>query len=185
MKKIVIDLDDVITNCNGWLYAINKFLGTEYKEEDIKSYYIQDLVPKEKWEDYLKFFITQNTYDHCQINENCVDVIKKLNEKYEIYICSAYVYRDDVMYSADALKYKFEFLIKNFPFINPERFVFLNNKHIIDCDIRIDDKLDNLENAKSKLLYTAYHNKNISNEDLEKQGVVRVNGWNEIKEVLL
>ena len=92
------DLDDVITNCNGWLYAINNFLGTDYKEEDVKSYYIQDLVPKEKWEDYLKFFVTQNTYDHCQINENCVDVIKKLNEKYEIYICSAYVYRDDVMY---------------------------------------------------------------------------------------
>ena len=38
-KRIIIDLDDVITTADGWLYVINTFLGTNYKEEDSKSYY--------------------------------------------------------------------------------------------------------------------------------------------------
>ncbi len=185
MKRIIIDLDDVITTSDGWLHVINTFLGTNYTEQDGPSYYLQDLVPKDKWEDYLAYFRTQNTYDFCKINEDCVEVIKELNEKYDIYICSAYVYRDDVMYSADALKYKFEFLIKNFPFIEPKKFVFLNNKNIIKCDIRIDDKLSNLEEAKTKILFTAYHNKTISNEELKERNVVRVNNWKEIKNILL
>lgn len=185
MKRLVIDLDDVITNCDGWFYVLNKFLGTNYTENDIKTYYIQDLVPDNKKKEYTQFFINYNTYDHCKLNDDCTEVLKELNEKYDVYICSAYIFRDDVMYSADALKYKFEFLMDRFPFMDPNKFIFLTNKSIIDCDIRIDDKINNLDNAELKLLYTAYHNKDISDEELEKQGIKRVNGWKEIKEILL
>ena len=64
MKRILIDVDDVITNQDGWLYVINNFLKTSYTIKDIKGYYIQDLVPAEKKEEFVKFFLTQNTYSH-------------------------------------------------------------------------------------------------------------------------
>ena len=184
-KRIIIDLDDVITDASGWMHVINTFLGTNHTEKDSGSYYLQDIVPKEKWNDYIKYFRTQNTYDYCNINPDCIEVMKELNENYDIYICSAYVYRDDVMYSADALKYKFEFLMKYFPFIKPQKYIFMNDKSILNCDIRIDDKINNLDNAKTKILYTAYHNENISSEELEKQGIIRANNWKEIREILL
>ena len=48
MKKIMIDMDDVICD-GGFLSLVNQFLGTSYQKEDIKTYYIQDLIPKERY----------------------------------------------------------------------------------------------------------------------------------------
>lgn len=185
MKKIMIDIDDVITNQDGYLYLVNHFLNTNYTINDVEGYFIQDLVPEHLKKDFINYFITQNTYDYCDIQEDCVKVIEALNKKYEVYICSSYVFRDHVLYSADALKYKFEFLVKNFPFLNPNQFMFATNKTLLDCEIKIDDKMDNLENAEVKLLYTAYHNKEISDEKLKSNNIVRVNNWKEIKDYLL
>ena len=64
-------------------------------------------------------------------------------------------------------------------------FVFVGNKKILKSDIKIDDKIENLINGDIKLLYTAYHNKNISKEELEEKGIVRVNNWLEIEKLLL
>ena len=185
MKRVLIDIDDVITNQDGWLHIVNDFLNTNYNIDDVKGYYIQDLVPKDKKEEFTQFFITQNTYEYSKINDNCIEVIKELNDKYEVYICSTYIFRDDLMYSGDALKYKFEFLVKNFQFMDANRFTFHTNKSIINCDIKIDDKMENLENASTKILYTAYHNKIISDEELNKQNIIRANNWNDIRKILL
>ena len=49
----------------------------------------------------------------------------------------------------------------------------------------IDDRISNLEGARTKLLFTAYHNKNISNTDLSQDGIIRVNNWYDIENILL
>ena len=180
MKKIMIDLDDTIVDQSGWLYVVNSFLNTSYTIDDVKGYYIQDLVPDDKREEFLKYFITKNTYLYSNIYPDCVDVIKRINEKYDLYICSAYVFRDLNSYSSDALKYKFDFLSENFPFIDPNKFLFLTNKSLLDCDIKIDDKINNLTGASMKILYTAYHNK----DDILNDDVIRVNNWLEIANLL-
>ena len=71
------------------------------------------------------------------------------------------------------------------PFINPHNFIFLGNKSVLNCDIKIDDRLDNLNGAKTKILFTAFHNKKISEKNLKKQGIKRVNNWKEIEQLLL
>ncbi len=99
---------------------------------------------------------------------------------------SAYILRDIPEFSSQFVKYKYDWLYKNLPFLNPEKFIFTSSKDIIECDIRIDDRLSNLEGkAETKLLFSSYHNKEYSKEELEKQGVIRVNGWREIENVLL
>ena len=75
---------------------------------------------------------------------------------------------------------------ENLPFINPENYIFTSNKECIKAEIKIDDKISNLEgNSELKLLITAYHNKNISNEELKEKNIIRVNNWNDIAEILL
>lgn len=185
MKRVLIDVDDVITNQDGWLYVINDFLKTNYTVEDVKGYYIQDLVPIEMKNEFVKFFLTQNTYSHSKINDNCIEVIKKLNEKYEIYFCSSYVFRDSPENSGIFLMQKFDFLKNNFPFIDPSRFTFQSNKSLLNCDIKIDDIVRNLKNAEMKILYTAYHNKNISDEELKLKNIIRANNWKDIEKILL
>ncbi len=185
MKKIMIDMDDVICG-GGFLKLVNDFLGTDYKEEDIHTYYIQDLIPEEKMQEWAKFFAQKNIYDYTQILPNAYNVMEELNKKYELYITTAYIFRDDKEKSSELLKNKFDYLIKNFPFIQPEQYIFTSNKEIVECQIKIDDKPSNLDgDAELKLLFTAYHNKNIPNEELQKNNLVRVNNWNEIGKILL
>ena len=83
------------------------------------------------------------------------------------------------------LPQKYDFLRKTFPFINPHNFIFLGNKSVLNCDIKIDDRIDNLEGANTKILFTAFHNKNINESELEKQGIKRVTSWKEIEKLLL
>lgn len=74
----------------------------------------------------------------------------------------------------------------NLPFIPPQNYIFTSNKEIINCEIKIDDKLSNLAGtAETKLLFDAYHNKNITDEELKQKGAVRVNGWEDIEKMLL
>lgn len=184
MKKIMVDMDDVICE-GGFLALVNEFLGTNYQKEEIKTYYIQDLIPKEKHAEWATFFNTKNVYDYCEMLKDCYEVLEKLSKQYEIYITTAYIFRDNEEYSAKNLKNKFEYLYEKLPFISPNNFIFTTNKEIIDCEIKIDDKLSNLEGkAETKLLFTAYHNKQLTDEELNKQNVIRVNSWKEIEKIL-
>ena len=185
MKKIMVDMDDVICD-GGFLSLVNQFLGTNYKIEDIKTYYIQDLIPKEKYEEWSGFFNTKNVYDYCEIIQDTYEVLEKLSKKYEIYITTAYIFRDNEEYSANNLKNKFEWLYENLPFISPKNYIFASNKEIINCDIKIDDKLSNLKGkAETRMLFTAYHNKTITEEELKQEGAIRVNGWKDVEKILL
>jgi 5'-nucleotidase len=184
-KRIMIDLDDVICN-KGYLYLVNKFLNTNYEVDNFKNYYIQDVIPKERIEEWNDFFAKNNMYDKAEFIDTAQESIRKLSEKYEIFIVSAYFIKDNPIVSGKVLKDKFEWLSTNLPFISSLNFVFANNKEIIDCDIKIDDKLSNLDgHGEVKLLFDAYHNKNITDEELKSKNVQRVHNWKEIEDILL
>ena len=185
MKKIAIDMDDVICD-GGFLYLVNQFLGTQYTLKDIKSYYIQDVIPKERMEDWKKYYTKFNLYDHVNFLENAYDVIKKLNNYYELYILTAYVHRDVPEFSGDILKQKYDWLYKELPFISPNNYIFTTDKSMINCDIRIDDKLSNLEGkAEIKILFDSYHNQSYTTEELKTLGIVRVKNWKDIEKILI
>lgn len=185
MKKLIVDLDDVLCK-NGFIRMINEFLGKEYAAEDANSYFINDLIPKESIQKWVEFFNKRNVYDYVDLLEDSQEVMKKLNECYDIYIASAYVFRDAPQVSGKTLNDKYNFLCDNFPFLDPRKFIFISNKELLEADIRIDDSINKLTgNADKKLLFTAYHNTNISKQELQKQGITRVNNWKEIANILL
>ena len=54
-------MDDVIC-AGGFLYQLNKFLKTNYSEDDMTSYYMQELIPEEKKDEWNKYIAEQNIY---------------------------------------------------------------------------------------------------------------------------
>lgn len=180
-KRIMVDMDDVITT-GGFLHLVNEYLKADYKEDDFESFYMQDVVPDK--DEFFKWFKTYNMYDFCTLTPDVYEVLEELNKNYEIFIGTSYMIRD-LKDSSFLLPQKYEYLINKFPFLNPNNFIFLGNKSVLNCDIKIDDRIDNLDGAKTKILFTAFHNKNISNEELKKQGIKRADNWKEIENMLL
>ena len=186
MKKLLIDIDEVI--CTSTLLdEMNKFLGTNYKLNDFHEYYIDDILGsdenKQKFYEKIQYI---DLYHNATIMDNAVEVLKKLSTKYEIYICSNCVMFCNKNNSGHFYKHKYDFLINNFPFIDPENFIFTGAKNIFKADIQIDDRLNNLKGeVTTKLLFDSYHNHDISDEELSQLNVKRVHNWNEIADILL
>lgn len=182
----MIDLDDTIT-IDGYINIVNDFLKTNYTYEDIDGYWVDEIVPDNQMQEYLNYFYDKiNLYEHVKWNTGAKEVIEKLTKYYEVLICSAYIDHRDIYDSVNLVVHKHHWLLDNLPFIKPENFIFTSHKEVINAEIKIDDKVQNLEgNAELKLLITAYHNKNITNEELKAKNIIRVNNWYEIEEILL
>lgn len=185
-KTLVIDVDEVICD-SGFLSMLNRFLKSDYKIEDFKNYYIDEVIPEGKRSEFYEFLKDKNLYENPIMIDGAVEAIKQLSELYEIIICSNCVMFRAEQNSGMYFKYKYDFLLKTFPFLNPKTFIFTGYKNILIADVQIDDRVDNLESKyiSKKILMSAYHNKNISDEELVKKGIVRVNTWNDILKILL
>lgn len=183
MKRLLVDLDDVLA-LNAYLNMMNDYLGTNYTYEDINDYYVEKILTKEQLIKYRNYFKTYSVYDYAEIAPYSREVLMDLMLTHEIYICSSYHSELDNTIMPELIPKKCEFLMKNYPFLSSKNFIFANDKSMIDADIRIDDNLNNLTSG-IKMLYTAYHNKDISDIELKDKNIIRVNNWIDIKNKLL
>ena len=183
MKTIMVDMDNVITD-SIFFELINEFLGSNYKREELKGYYLQELV-KDKKEEFWNFVKERNFYEGASLFEGCYEVLEMLNKVYDVYIVTAYLWNDCLDISGDNLRNKYYYLREKLPFINSDKYIFTTNKNIMNFDIRIDDKLENIENGKIKLLFSAWHNTDLDDNYLKEHNVIRVNNWNDIEKILL
>ena len=185
-KTIMIDMDEVIVVGNFSNYLI-EFLG-KVDFDKLHSQYRQDLI-KGKEEEFKTIYKYKNLYnnngDYIEPLPNCIEVIKELNEKYDVYIATTYIWKEDVIDAATNLKNKFEYLHYWLPFIDTNNFIFMTDKTKIKYDIGIDDRVSNLENCDKKLLFTEFRNKKLTDNELKAKGIVRVNNWLDVKEELI
>ena len=183
MKTIMVDMDDVLTYGN-FSEILENYLGYIPDYDNIKHYYIQDILGEKK-KDFFNKFKDMNMYDNATLLPDCYDVLKELSKYYKIYICTDYIWQEIIAYAGNNLKNKYDFLYQQLDFISPKNFIFAADKSIINCDIKIDDKISNIKGAKIKLLFTAWHNKEVTKEELDKQNIIRVNNWEDIRKILL
>lgn len=185
-KSILVDVDEVICHA-GLLKLMNKFLNTNYKLEEFTNYYIDDDVFKDEKtkKAFFDYYVTQDGYEDAELLPYAKEALEKLNEKYDIYICSAFVMDGYEHLSGKFIMDKYNFLVKNFPFLDAKKFIFTGAKNLFEADVQLDDRLSNMKgNVKQKFMFLSYHNRNIPKEELEKYNVVPVNGWKEVLEIL-
>ncbi len=190
-KDLLLDIDEVFC-FSGLLEAINDFLGSNYAIDDFSDYYIDEVaIPKERFDEFNKFLSKRNLYETAQILPYARETLKKLDEVYNIYVCSSCINPFDIANSGRLFADKYNFLITSIPFIKPEQFIFTSAKHLYRADIQIDDRLSNLdEHIETRILFPSYHNKNITDEELIEKGILRAGydwrtGWLEVANILL
>jgi len=184
-KKLLIDFDDTI--CESiFLKKINEFLKTNYSLNDFRGYFLDDVIPSDRREEFFKTFCDIDPYEGMPLVKGSKQALLKLNEKFDIYICSSCLFVKSPANSAKLFSSKFNYIIENLPFLDPSKFIFTASKDVIYGDILIDDYFENLKgNIETKLLFTRIHNKNISDEQLREKNVTRVNSWKEICDLLI
>lgn len=184
MKTIMIDMDNVITDGVIKNY-IEEFYHKKVDLDKIKSFYYVQEATKDNCEEFWEYMRDKNIYQDAPLLKNCFEVLKKLYSKYDLYIVTSYLWRETIDLSGNTLKNKYEYLKEMLPFIDSSKFIFTTNKTIMNFDIRIDDRINNLEGAEKKLLFSAWHNLDISDDELKKQNIIRVNNWKDIERELL
>lgn len=179
MKKLVVDLDDVLA-LHSYLKMLNAFAGTNYRYEDLTDYYVEKMLPLDRRIRYKEYFKNNNVYDYAEVAPDSRKVLKELMSEYDIYVCSSYYSGIDKDITPELLEKKCNYLKQNFEFIPSQNYIFINDKSLIEADVKIDDRIENLKNAKTKLLFTTYLNRNDSKPD-----VIRVNNWKDVEKQLI
>jgi len=172
MKRLIVDMDDVLADATGRLIDLyEKEFGVRITRESMNHKEDRERFPDN--EAALRFVFQKGFFKAMDVNEHSQEVMKKLNEKYEVFVVSS------AMEFPNSLSEKLEWLNEHFPFLHWKQFVFCGRKSIVHGDFMIDDLPHNLDSFNGeKLLYSAPHN-------LQYNHLRRVHGWKGVGEILL
>ena len=113
-KSILVDMDETIVN-NRFPTFLEEFLKkVDYTK--LKSFNRQDLI-KGRETEFKKKYKFNNLYKNEEGSfieplNDCIKVLKRLNEKYEVFIVTSYKWKEDIFDAANNLKNKYEYLEK-------------------------------------------------------------------------
>jgi 5'-nucleotidase len=171
MKRIAIDMDGVLAD------TTRQFLAWHEQETGIKLLQ-KDIIGKKESAPFPNLYDWVNRvgfFRHLPLIVGGQEVVKKLCEKYEVFIVSA------ATEFPASLADKQAWLNEHFPFISWHNIVFCGSKTIIKADIMIDDHFKNLDYFEGEtLLFTNAHN---ALADAGRH--TRINSWEDIAKYLL
>ena len=176
MVKIGIDYDSTLFNTiDVWIDLYNKKYDDKLTINDFKFWDIHKSLPKEKSNKFYSILDNNELWENIKPLNNAVEVVKDLNEEYEVYIITATHHNH--------IKIKSEILLKYFPFIEYKQIISCYYKQLINVDIMIDDNLENLIGGKYRKILIDYPwNRDIDDYD---RGIERFKNWKEIRGELI
>ena len=174
MQRIIIDMDEVIADPMGAMidwYTREYGLAVNY-ENMLGGSWIKGF-PQQHQAMVRERLCSPGFFRHLPVMADSIEVLKELNERYELFIVSA------AIEFPNSLKDKYDWLAEHFPFISWKQLTLCGDKRVVHGDIMIDDHVRNLKDFNGKkYLYTSPHNLHITEYH-------RLNNWQEVKALLL
>lgn len=170
MKRIAIDMDEVIADTlEKFLTVCNTDIGLCLTKSDVTGRNLWDVVGKEHFSQLKGLISEQGFFADLEVMPESQEVIRKLMQRYEVFISSA------AMEVPTSFAAKFDWLKKNFGFVPPSHIVFCGDKSILNADYMIDDNARHFERFRGEgILYNAPHNTLVT-------GYRRVQNWREVE----
>jgi len=175
MQRVLVDMDEVIADTTlGMINWYKKVYGGDI--DYAKMLEGKSLIkgfPEEHQAAVRQQLFEPGFFRHLPVMDNSVQVLEKMNERYEIYIVSA------ATEFPNSLTEKYHWLMEHFPFFTWKQLVLCGVKSMIQADVMIDDHTRHLAPFKGKAyLFSAPHN-------LEEKGFERLQNWKEVGERFL
>lgn len=173
MKRLIIDMDDVMADATGQFI---RYYEMEFGVR-IDRAILNGKGENEGFPDHhsvvAQFPFRQDFFRTMAVKEDCRQVMEELNRKYEVFIVSA------AMEFPLSLTEKLQWLGEHFPFLEWKQFVFCGSKAVVHGDYMIDDLVYNLEPFNGeKFIFTAPHNTHLNH-------FPRLNNWKEVADRFL
>lgn len=171
MNRLAVDMDGVLADVYEHFFR--------YDERDFgKRRPLEEVIGVEERKafPYINEYVyTKGFFRTVPVVKDSFEILKKLNENYEVFIVSA------AMEFPQSLPEKLEWLTEHFSFLTWQQIVFCGSKTIVDADIMIDDHFKNLDLFPgTTILYTQPHNQ------LKEAGKhKRAESWMDIATLLL
>ncbi|MCR5137739.1 MAG: hypothetical protein K6C12_11755 [Oscillospiraceae bacterium] len=175
---ILVDMDDTIEQLlKAWLRAVNEQYHRNTACDDVTSWDLTAAYPGLTREQIYAIPSQPGFWKTVDPIPGAAEALQRLMAAgHEVYIVTATTF-DTVSEKMNDLLFRY------FPFLSPEQVIITSNKQMIRGDVLIDDGIHNLEGGDYvKILMTAPYNRSY---DAEANGMIRVNNWAEIEEVLL
>ena len=177
MLKIAFDFDGVLfPTMERVVELYNKRHNVSIDMSQITMYNLHDNFPADVADELIEFFVDKEVYDNLQPYKGAIRAIKTLVEQgHEIYIATSTDVRN--------MEWKEELLQKNFPFIPKKNLIRIHNKALLNVDVIVDDKLDNLKSTfADRICFDQPWNRDESADFA--YDIYRINHWGEIINVI-
>lgn len=171
---MIVDMDEVIADPMGEM--INWYTTQYNRPVNFEKMQVGSWVagfPEEHQSMIRERLFSPGFFRHLPVMENSVDVLKEINNRYELFIVSA------ATEFPNSLKEKLEWLGDHFPFLTWRQLVLCGDKRLIAGDHMIDDHVRNLVHFPGKkYLFSTPHNVTVTDYP-------RINNWLEAAELFL
>lgn len=177
MKRIAIDFDSTLfPTMERVIEAYNKKHGTSIDMSQITAYNLHDSFEAEIADELIELFVDKNIYDCLQPYKGAIRAVKALVEQgHEVYIATSTDVRN--------MEWKEELLQKHFPFIPKKNLIRIYNKALLNVDVLIDDKLDNLKSTfADRICFNQPWNVDVNADYV--YSIYRIHNWSEINNVI-
>lgn len=174
MKRIAVDMDEVLADCLGEHIArYNRDHNEAITKEDLHGKWIEDIVGLDRHERLMGYLHSEDFFEDLPVLEDSQEVLSKLSQHYELFIATA------AMEFPNSFGPKYRWLLRHFPFIPPMNFVFCGDKSILHADYLVDDNAGHFRRFKGEgILFSAPHNALVT-------GFRRVSSWREAEQLFL
>lgn len=175
--RIAIDFDETLfPTLDKVLELYNKRHDEQLTHSQLTTYNLYECLDNTVADELLALFVDKSVYNNLQPYKGSIKAVKTLVDKgYEIYVATASDIRN--------MEWKEKLLQRYFPFIPKENLIRIHNKKLLNVDVLIEDKLDNLiQTFADRVCFNQPWNQD---KDADyAYSIYRINNWGEIINII-
>lgn len=177
MLRIGIDFDETLfPTLDKVIELYNKRNSTHIELSQITTYNLHESLPVDVSDELLDIFVEKDVYSSLQPYKGVTRAVKALVEQgHEIYIATSTDVRN--------MEWKEELLQKHLPFIPKKNLIRIHNKALLNVDVLVEDKLDNLKSTfAERICFDQPWNRDVDSDYV--YSIYRIHHWGEIINII-
>lgn len=177
MFKIALDFDETLfPTLEKVIEIYNRRHGTNIELSQITTYSLYDSFEQTVADEFVELFVDKEVYSSLQPYKGAVRSVKAMIEQgNEVYVATSTDVRN--------MEWKEELIQKHFPFIPKKNLIRIHDKSLLNVDVLVEDKLDNLKNTfADRICFSQPWNQNERADWV--YGIYRIHHWGEILNVI-